>query len=1283
MQTEKENTATRDNTRRDASRASGLVARFRGAVPARTLRALEIILWAAFFALAGAFLALRYWVLPNVERYREDIAAAVSQATGLKVTIGAIEADWAGLWPELTLADVRVYDRDGREALVLPAVENVVSWRSLVHRELRLHSLAIEGPRLTLRRDPQGVITVAGIRIEGDAGEGALAEWVLAQREIEIRNAEIDWVDELRGAPPLALSRLNFRLRNEDYEHSFGLSARPPAALGSGLEVRGELVGRAVGELKSWNGRVFAELGYTDLAGWRAWVDYPLDVRKGQGAVRLWATFVEGKVRRATADLALTGVVARLDKDLPVMELPSVRGRLHGRDTERGYEFGVRNLAVASGHGPDMQATSFQINWERAAGERPQRGVVSANLIELAPLAHLAEYVPFPADLRKLIAELAPNGNLLDAKFDWSGELPDAATFNLKARFAGLEMKAWRTIPGFSGLSGNVEASETRGALHLASQKTGFDLPAVFPAPRIALDTLGGEIRWERKPGGALAVRIANLAYANEDLAGSAHGTYAYDGKGPGVIDLSAQLERAASRHLAKYLPLASIMGAETRNWVATSVLDGKSSDVRLRLKGDLRDFPFADASKGQFRVAAKVSGGALDYATGWPRVEGVDGELLFERDRMEITGRSGSILGTKVSNVRVSIPSLLAERTLLVINGNAEGPTAEFLKYIQRSPVRKMVDGLTDGMSAQGNGKLQLKLELPLEDLGRSRIAGEYQFQNNITTVDPRLPPIERASGRIGFTESALTVHEGRGQLFGGPLSVSGGSTAEGGAVFVARGEATVAGMSALMDHPWRARLTGSSPYSATISVKGARTQVSFESPLRGVAIDLPPPLAKNPADTLPLRVDLFPSEDRERISLTVGRIVAAEFLRVKQGAEMRVQRTAVALNPAAGEALRLSERPGTLIYGSLPALDLDRWLPLMAGDGTAGASRFDLRFGVLDMLGKRLSNVVVRGGADASGWSANVSASELAGDLSYRAEGGGRLMARLAHLRIPDDSPGAKPVERTRELPSVDLIAESFTHRDRRYGRVEVAALHDGPNWRIEKLGVVNPEASISGTGLWRSGTGSRTALTLKLESSDVGKFLERLGYPERVRGATAKIDGKLEWSGDPFSIDYPSLTGEISLHAEKGQLPTIESGIGRMLSLISLNVTDATAKGFSFDTVSASFQVARGVMNTSDLKIRGSAAEVTLNGDFDLEKETQKLRVKVVPSVRRGVTTLATIVNPAVAVGVAIAQNVLKDPIGQILSYEYDVSGSWDDPKVEKVEPPLPAGGPPMSP
>lgn len=1239
-------------------------------ISAPWLRALEILAWTAFFACALAFLALRYWLLPNVERYRENIVAAVSHAIGLKVTVASIEPDWRGMLPQLVLADVRVYDRDGREALVLPLVENVVSWRSLLHSDLRLQSLAIDGPKLTLRRDRQGAIYVAGIRLEDRQGEDRLADWILGQREIEIRNAEIEWVDELRGAPPLALTQVHFRLRNEDFEHSIGLSARPPAALGSALELRAELAGGSVNELRSWNGRLFAEVGYTDLAGWRAWVDYPVDVRKGQGAVRLWATLVEGKVRRATADLALSGVVARLGKDLPVLEVSAVRGRLHGRETERGYEFGARDLALASGRGPEMHSTSFQVNWERAAGSRAQHGLVNASLIELGPLAHLAEFVPFPADLRKLLGEIAPQGNLLDVKFDWTGELPDAATFNAKTRFAGMAAKAWRTVPGFAGLSGSIEASEAKGVLHLASRKAALELPKVFPQPHIALDALNGEVKWERDAGGAMSFRIGNLSFANEELGGTAFGTYRYVGQGPGTIELSAQLARANGRNLVRYLPLASIMGTATREWLARSILAGQSSDVRLRLRGDLRDFPFADPSKGQFQVAARVSGGVLEYAAGWPRIDAIEGELLFERDKMEIVGRSGSILGAKLSNVRVSIPSLLAERPMLLVNGNAEGPSAEFLKFVQQSPVRRMIDGFTDGMSASGNGRLQLRLDLPLDDLPRSKVAGDYQFQNNTTTVDARLPPIEQASGRIGFSESTLTLHDARGQLFGGPVAVSGGSVPEAGVAVVARGEATVAGMSALFDHPWRARLTGSAPYAATISIRGGRTQISFESPLRGLASELPPPLAKNAADTVPLRIDIFPADGRDRISVTIGKILAAEFLRVRQGGAMQVQRTAVALNPAPGEAVRVPERPGTTVYGALPALDVDRWMPLFAGDGGTGASNLDLRAGTLDFLGKRLNKVALRAGFDGSGWSATLNAAELAGELTYRAEGAGRLIARLAHFRIPDDAPGAKQAEAAKELPSVDLIAESFAHRGKRVGRVEIGALHDGPNWRIDKLVIVNPDASISGSGGWRTGSASRTALKLTLKSSDVGKFLERVGYPDRVHGGSATLEGTLAWNGDPLAIDYPSLSGELSLSAEKGEFPKIEAGLGRVLSLMSLSLSDATAQGFVFDTVSSSFHVAKGVMSTKDLKIRSSSAEITMSGAIDLEKATQDLRVKVVPSARRGVTALATILNPAVAVGIAVAQNILKDPIGQILAYEYTVSGSWDEPKVEQV-------------
>ena len=268
---------------------------------ALVVRSIEVLLWAAFFALALFFLAVRFWALPNVERFRGDIVAAVSSAIGQPVSIGGIAADWRGLRPQLEIADMRVFDTTGREALVLPSVTATVSWRSVLFRELRLDSFAVDGPRLSIRRDARGRITVGGIALAQGEGDGRLTDWVLGQNEIVISNAEIEWIDEFRAAPPLLLSELNFRLRNDDHEHEIGISARPPKDLGSRVDLRAVLTGLTVTRPSAWSGRLYAELGSTDLAGWRAWVDYPLDVREGTGALRVWGTLIEGRLTRATA----------------------------------------------------------------------------------------------------------------------------------------------------------------------------------------------------------------------------------------------------------------------------------------------------------------------------------------------------------------------------------------------------------------------------------------------------------------------------------------------------------------------------------------------------------------------------------------------------------------------------------------------------------------------------------------------------------------------------------------------------------------------------------------------------------------------------------------------------------------------------------------------------------------------------------------------------------------------------------------------------------------------
>jgi uncharacterized protein YhdP len=72
------------------------------------------------------------------------------------------------------------------------------------------------------------------------------------------------------------------------------------------------------------------------------------------------------------------------------------------------------------------------------------------------------------------------------------------------------------------------------------------------------------------------------------------------------------------------------------------------------------------------------------------------------------------------------------------------------------------------------------------------------------------------------------------------------------------------------------------------------------------------------------------------------------------------------------------------------------------------------------------------------------------------------------------------------------------------------------------------------------------------------------------------------------------------------------------------------------------------------------------------------TQDLSVRVVPVVGDSVAAAAAValLNPIVGVGALLAQRLLKDPIGQMLAYQYRVTGSWDDPQVARVGAPAPA-------
>jgi uncharacterized protein YhdP len=204
------------------------------------------------------------------------------------------------------------------------------------------------------------------------------------------------------------------------------------------------------------------------------------------------------------------------------------------------------------------------------------------------------------------------------------------------------------------------------------------------------------------------------------------------------------------------------------------------------------------------------------------------------------------------------------------------------------------------------------------------------------------------------------------------------------------------------------------------------------------------------------------------------------------------------------------------------------------------------------------------------------------------------------------------------------------------------------------------------------------------VQAEVSDIGGYFARLKLPEGIKGGSGRLEGQLSWSGPPSAPDLATLDGTVTIDAKNGRFVKVDPGIGKLIGVLSLQALprrvtldfrDIFSEGFTFDEIRAGAQITRGVAHTDNFRMTGTAARVNMKGDLDLVRETQNLQVRVIPSLSESVALGAAIVNPAVGLAALLAQKALKDPINQMVSMEYIVTGTWSDPVIanKRREPP----------
>ncbi|MCW5576234.1 MAG: TIGR02099 family protein [Burkholderiales bacterium] len=1254
----------------------------------------RVLTWAVLAAglLFGAtVLILRYWILPDISSHRETIARVLSDATQQQIGIGGISANWDGLRPQLALSQVVVHDAAGRPALELPRVDATLSWRSAARLQINFHSLDIHRPSLTVRRDSKGGITVAGIAMNLEAGAGGgFSDWLLSQRDIEIHDARLIWDDGMRAAPVLELDRLQFRIVNSGKRHRIGLRAVPPAALASPLDLRADLRGGDFRSLSSTlNGQLFVQVDHVDIAAWRQWIDFPVHVPQGRGALRAWLTFGGNGLQGVIADTQLREVRTRLAGNLPELDMRELGGRFSWKRSGDGMEVTTRKLAFVTGDGLSLPAVDFSLRLGDAGAAGHARGELQANALELAPLVQLADRLPLDAELRKSLTAYSPAGALYDVSLRWNGAWPKPAAYALRGRFHELSFRRHGGLPGFSGFSGNIDGTEKGGTLHVVTQKAVLEMPQLF-RDRLHLDTLSGQLAWSQA-GGGTELRFSNFAYANADLAGTLFGTYRTAPDGPGTADLTGHLSRGVAQRVTAYLPLT--VAKSSRGWLDRAFTAGSSNDVRFRLKGDLRHFPFADERNGVFEVAAKVNGGALFYGEGWPRITGIEGDFLFRGARLEVNAREANIGRVRLSRVRAQIPDLLHPEEQLNISGEAEGATADFLAFIAESPVNGMINGFTEGVQAQGQGRLGMKLLLPLQSLDRSRVSGSYQFINNQLVPEPGFPPLEQVNGRIEFTQDGARVPSATATFLGGPLSVTAGSQRDAAVSIQFQGRINADAARRAGGIEWLRHIRGATDWRGSLSMRNKRVDLLVESSLQGLAVNLPAPFTKTAAESVPLRIERrYTGPREERIAASAGNIASVVLHRRGEGRDARIERGALRFGEGAAAE---PQRPGIAVSGVIKALDLNEWLALSGDaenrDGEFALSSVDLRIDEMHIFERRFAEIGIKAAQQSGVLQAGIRGRDIEGTLGWRAQGKGRLTARLRRLNLPAAEPAvpavpaqASPAAEAKapDLPVLDVLVDELLIAGRPLGRLELHAVPQQRDWRIERLLLATPESQLNIDGLWQAWlTQPRVQANIRLDVSDIGRLLGRFGYPEGVRRGIAKLEGNLSWSGSPQKLDYPTLNGNFVLDAGKGQFLKLEPGVGKLLGIlslqslprrISLDFRDIFSEGLAFDEIVGAIKVTNGMASTDNLRITGPAARINMSGRVDLAKETQVLRVKINPQLSDTVSVAGALIGgPIAGLAAFVAQKLLRDPLDQIAAYEYDVTGSWSDPLVARVE------------
>lgn len=1059
-----------------------------------------------YFVFAALILTTRWYLLPQVDRYKGDIADFLSSATRSEVSIGHIEPRWDGFWPQLRLADVRFVKPHATaahdEMLVLPSLKATFNWKSALGT-VSFRSLIIEDASLSIRRTGSATYDIGGFVVDlsdrpNNADAGSTIAAVLEQDNIHITNATLRYIDLTTETP----KELHFNALDLSFIHDFsgwnlGLQASQIHERGTyPIDIRAHFEKSLFGtpdDWTAWSGLLYGRFEQVDFADIIGNVAPITQLKTAQGGGEFWLDIKAGRPIALRSTVNFDTFSLQFSDDLAPIGVTRLTADVTQTFDGRQLTLDINNLAyTAHDRVPVPPVDIHAALTLNAAATDTDSAKIQISRIDLATLSRSLQALPLPENVKMTMRSLKPTGRLDDVSIGWFGSWRSPSDFSLESRFEALTVASRPHtkengdptvgIPGIVNMTGRLQADAKGGSVLFDSRQCSLVLPGIFPDPVMPLNALRGKLYWMTPEDAPLEVGVQELLIDHASARAVADGNWRNTGKA-GTLDLKADIIEGKTDEAWHFLP--TILHAGTRQWLEGGLRGGHVRNGKAVIRGQLNQFPWTDpGTDGRFYVDAELDDAVLDYvpsyrkdANGayiggehWPLLTHIKGKLIFEGLSMLVLADSAKTNGVDLRDVRAEIPQLNAKDVMLNIDGTIrEQPLDTMIDYLDASPVGPILGDAFAKTSATGLAGLDLRLEIPLLHAKDTRVKGRVHLMDNDVSMGWPVPPLTDVTGYVDFSHRGTSSDALRAKAFGHPVTAKLSTDQHGTIAIDVKGKASAQDVLFFNREPLvraaLAPLSGITDFDVSVAIeKNKGTTVNVTSDLLGIESAYPVPMNKTADTRWPTRFTFKPITRGSRSGHLLSLSLSDRFSMLMQ--------------LGSGGSSSLSTR-GTFSLGTSPSLPssgfalelvgkevrLDDWIDPIASfveagkqtsrssDATpeelSGLQRIAVdidRLYVDDML---FTNVHANSRQRSPNvWRTIVNSDSAEGTVVWdmNAPGLGSLQGKLARLHLPiakvDRIKSILAQSEEAQMPSINATVDDFSINAMQFGKVTLDA-------------------------------------------------------------------------------------------------------------------------------------------------------------------------------------------------------------------------------------------------